>query len=134
MKYEFLPHTADVKFKAFGKTLEEAFENAILAVSEIIAKKNKIKPTKTKNIKAQGTDKKSLFYNLLEELVYLAEKGFIVTSGKVAVKGNKLDAALLGDDTSNYKGLEHIKAPTYAEMRISKKSANRWLVQAVLDI
>jgi len=134
MKYEFLEHTADVKFRAFGKTLDECFENSILAVSKIIAKENKIQQTKTKNMKVKGTDKKSLFYNFLEELIVLVEQGFVIAEGKVKIKGNNLDATLLGDDTPNYKGLEHIKAPTYAEMRISKKSSNRWLVQAVLDI
>jgi SHS2 domain-containing protein len=134
MKYEFLEHTADAKFRAYGKTLEEAFENSIFALSDLIAKGNKIEQTKTKNISVKGRDKKSLFYNFLEELIFLVETGFIVSIGKVKIKGNNLEATLLGDETSKYEGLEHIKAPTYAEMRISKKSANRWIVQAVLDI
>ena len=43
MKYKFLEHTADIKFQAFGKTFEQAFENSALAVANIISK-DKIKP------------------------------------------------------------------------------------------
>lgn len=134
MKYEFLEHTADVKFRAYGKSLDECFENVILAFSEIIAKGNKINSTETKSISVKGIDKKSLFYKFLEELNYLVGGGFVVCSGKVVVKGNSLKARLNGDSAENYRGLGEVKAATYAEMRISKKSANRWLVQAVLDV
>ena len=41
-KFEFLEHTADIKFRAFGKTLEEVFENSALAVSSIYSKEKKI--------------------------------------------------------------------------------------------
>ncbi len=34
-KINFLEHTADVKFEAYGKTLEEAFENAALTESKL---------------------------------------------------------------------------------------------------
>mgnify|MGYP006451174011 FL=1 len=34
--YEFLEHTADEKFRAYGKTLEEAFINAALATAKIM--------------------------------------------------------------------------------------------------
>ena len=134
MKYEFLEHTADVKFRAYGKSLDETFENSILAFSEIVGKGEKIKEVKKKTIFIKGKDRKSLLYNFLDELVYLVEEGFAVSSGKVSIKGNSLKAELAGDDTSNYDGLEHVKAATYSEMRISKKSSKRWMVQAVLDV
>src|SRR3990167_5746374 len=36
MKYKFLPHTADIIFEAYGKTLESLFENSALALEEIM--------------------------------------------------------------------------------------------------
>ncbi len=134
MKYKFLPHTADVKFKAFGKTLNQAFENAALAFSETIAKGDKIKNTKTKEIEVQGQDKENLFYNFLEELIYLFDaENFVTKNAKVSIKENKLKAKLQGDDAKNYKNLDHVKAMTYAEMKI-KKTTHGWEVQAVLDV
>ena len=36
VKFKFLAHTADRKFQAFGKTLEEVFENSALALFNIV--------------------------------------------------------------------------------------------------
>jgi len=35
-RYRFLEHTADAKFQAFGKTLEDAFCNAALATASLM--------------------------------------------------------------------------------------------------
>ncbi|RZD31065.1 archease, partial [Candidatus Parvarchaeota archaeon] len=40
-KYEFFEHTADVKFKSYGGSLNEVFENCALAVSKIISRDEK---------------------------------------------------------------------------------------------
>jgi len=36
MKFKFLEHTADIKFKASGKDIEEVFDNSALALKEVI--------------------------------------------------------------------------------------------------
>ena len=43
MKYKYLPHTADVKFQSYGKTLEEAFVNAAYATADVITEHEKVK-------------------------------------------------------------------------------------------
>lgn len=78
-KFKFLPHTADIKFQAFGNSLEEVFENSALALANIISK-NKIKPSQKKTIKANGNDIESLLVNFLEEFLFLFEtKGFLLS-------------------------------------------------------
>jgi len=49
-KFKFLPHTADIKFQAYGKTLEEVFENSALALKEILVEDEKVKKNIKKNI------------------------------------------------------------------------------------
>ncbi len=134
MKYQFLEHTADIKFQAYGKTLSEVFENSVLAVKEYISRGEKIKSTKGKIIEVSGTDLESLFYNFLDELIYLLDaENFIATKAKITIRGYNLHAELYGDNASNYKDLDHIKAATYAEMYI-KKTPKGWIAQAVLDV
>ena len=41
-KFKYLQHTADAKFQAFGKTLEEAFCNAALAMVSLMWDPEKI--------------------------------------------------------------------------------------------
>ena len=134
MKYKFLKHTADIKFQSYGKTLNEIFENSVLAVSEYISRGAKIKSAKGRIIDVSGTDLESLFYNFLDELIYLLDaENFLATKAKVTIRGYNLHAELFGDKASNYKDLDAIKAATYAEMYI-KKTGDTWEAQAVLDV
>jgi SHS2 domain-containing protein len=64
-KFIFLEHTADVKFRAFGKNIEEAFSNSALALKEIMTEKTKIKDKIKKKISVKGKDNESLLYNFL---------------------------------------------------------------------
>ncbi|MBI2452127.1 archease [Candidatus Pacearchaeota archaeon] len=134
MKYEFLEHTADIKFRAYGKTLNEVFENAVLAVSEYLSKGQKIKPKKGKIMNVSGRDKESLLYNFLEEIISLLDtENFIVVKAHVMLRGNNLRAEIYGDSASNYNSLDQIKAPTYSEMYI-KETKHGWELQAVMDV
>ena len=134
MKYEFLEHTADIKFRTYGESLEEAFANVIGAFSDFVSGGKKVKPVKGKVVNVFGRDKESLLYNFIDELIYLldAEK-FVVGKGTVFFRGNNLRAELFGDDAINYKGLENVKAATYAEMEIKQVGKN-WIITTVVDV
>ena len=139
-KFKFLEHTADVKFQAFGKNLEEVFENSGLALISS-QYKGKVKAIKKKKIKVKGKDNESLLYNFLEEILILLEKGFLTSKIKVKIKEknkNKiLEAELLGDSTKNYEISVDVKAVTYNQMfvREEKKGKKRqWVAQVVIDV
>ena len=134
MKFKFLEHTADIKFQAFGKNLEEVFENSALAMFNAMCD-SKIKSTRTLKIKAEGKDKESLLYNFLEELLFLFDsEGFFLSEVKnLKIKGNKLYAEVVGDKAENYKFNIDVKAITYNEMFV-KKVGNKFVAQVVLDV
>ena len=134
-KFKFLEHTADVKFQAFGKKVEEVFENSALAFKEAVCGKWKIKEEKEKIIKVNGRDFESLMYVFLEKILYLLEaEGFLISKVK-EIKINKftLKAVLVGDSAKNYKFTNSVKAITYSEMFI-KKQKGKWIGQVVVDV
>lgn len=136
MRYQFLEHTADVKFQAFGKTIEEAFLNASLALKETILKgKVRISEKIKKKIKVSGKDKESLLYNFLEEFLFLLDsEGFIFSKvSKIKIKNNELTCEVIGDKTKNYKISNDVKAVTYNSMFV-KKEKGKFIVQVVLDV
>lgn len=134
-KFKFLEHTADIKFQAFGENLEEVFENSALALKETICGKNIIKEKKEKVINAEGKDFESLLYNFLEEILYLidAENFLIKKVKEIKINKFKLKAVLTGDEASNYKFTNNVKAITYNEMFV-KQQKGKWVVQVVLDV
>ncbi len=132
-KYKFLEHTADIKFRAFGKSLNEAFENASLAMFNSMSDE-RIKLKIKKKIKVSGKDNESLLYNFLEELLFLLDsKNFFLSKIKVKISDLKLTAELWGDSVKNYETKLDVKAVTYNQMKVEKK-AGRWLVQVVIDV
>jgi SHS2 domain-containing protein len=136
MKFKFLPHTADIKFQAFGKNFKEVFENSALALFKIFYDR-KVKEKKLFKIKVKGNDFESLLYNFLEEfLVLFDSKNFLpskIKNLRLNEKKFKINTEVLGDDSKNYKLSEYVKAITYNEMFV-KKIKNKFISQVVVDV
>ena len=138
-KFEFLEHTADAKFIAYGKNLEEAFANAALASFALMTDISKINPIIEKKVEVNSKRKESLLYDFLESLIILIDtEGFmlgIVKELKItsSSKGFSLMATLLGDNADSYEVHTYIKAVTYSDMFI-KEEKNLVTVQVVHDI
>lgn len=137
MRFRFLEHTADMKFQAYGKSLEEAFKNAALALREVISGKIKVMEKISKRIEIEGRDFESLLYNFLEELLFLLDaEGFLfsqIKDIKIDKKNFKLKAVIFGDKAKRYDFTNEVKAITYNEMFV-KKEKNKYVIQAVLDV
>lgn len=137
-KFKFLEHTADAKFQAFGKTMEEAFSNAALATFSIITNTKKVKENVKHDIECSAKDLKSLLYDFLEELVFLLDtEDFLLNNvGEIKIYKDELyflRAVVVGDKADNYETTGDIKAVTYYDMEI-KKEKNKCMVQVVLDL
>ena len=138
-KYEFLPHTADAQFRAYGRTQDEAFANAALATYTIITDISKVKPKITKSVAIHSRAKDSLLYDFIGELLFLTDtEAFLVCKVdkltiRVSDAGYTLTAKVLGDTADAYEIKTQIKAVTYNDMFI-KEEKGRWIIQVVVDI
>lgn len=142
MKYEYIPHTADVKFRAYGSTANEAFSNAALAMFNIMTDTEKIETVIESNISVSSESCESLLYDFLEQFLILFDsEGFTphsVDVTKIEKKGKKyiLKAKAKGDKASGkYDIKPDVKAVTYSEMKIEKPSGKKgWVLQVVCDV
>ena len=135
-KFKFLEHTADLKFLAFGKTLEEVFKNSALAMFNAMHD-GEVKKSKKIRIKVTGKDFESLLYNFLEEFLILFDtEGFFLSkirNIKIDSKKFKLEAEAIGDNAKNYETHIDVKAVTYSEMFV-RREEGVWRAQVVLDV
>lgn len=136
-KFEFLEHTADVKFRSYGKSLEEAFGNAALATFHVMSTQ-RIQPKIKKGISVHAHDYQGLLYVFLEELLFLLDtEDFFLAEVVVTIKEKddvlSLDANVFGDNSKKYETHTYVKAVTYHEMFI-KKERNHWVIQVILDV
>ena len=133
-KFEFLEHTGDIKFRSYGKSLNEVFENIALAMSNFLTGGQKVKSKIKKPIEVSGHDKESLLYNYIEEIIFLLDsENFLISKAKVEIKNNSLKGTLSGDNALDYEELDQIKSATYHDMYI-KKTQKGWEAQTVVDV
>lgn len=139
MKFEFFDVTADAGYWAYGSSLEESFENAGLAMFEIMTDTNKVSPLIKKEFSIESEDKVSLLYDWLEELLFLHDVEFILFSKfKVGIsqleEGYKLKAEVWGDEINRelHEQRDEVKAVTFHLMEVNEE--NRYNVRVILDL
>jgi len=139
-KFEWVEHPSDVGFKAYGRTLAEAFENAGVALFEIMTDTSKIVPQEEFSVSLEAEDKYALLYEWIDKLLYLHDSYGVVLSRfqvKIEQAGNrlKLEAKVWGEkfDPSRHPPRTSVKAMTYHLMEIKEEKDLVW-VQAVVDI
>ncbi len=140
MKYKFLDHTADVMFEAYGRGLNELFENAALAVFEVQCDLKKVGNKIKKKIKLKNENAENLLFDFLEELVYLKDAKYILF-GKFKVEIKKvrdnyvLDAVAYGEkiNPEKHELKTDVKAVTLHEFFL-KKTSKGWKCRVLLDI
>ncbi|MFH1432355.1 MAG: archease [archaeon] len=141
-KYRYLEHTADAKFESYGKTLEEAFENATLAMANITADTSTIEPKIKKELSIKSENLGSLLYDWLERLITLTElEGYLINNIKIKKIKKKDDYYILAATTQGdtyrqkYELKTEVKAITYNDMLIKQdKNTGIWKITAVVDI
>ena len=138
-KFRFLDHTADAKFQAYGRTLEEAFSNAVLAMGSLMWEPGKVEKRARHPVYVEGLDLEQILVKFLGEVIFLWEtRGFLTAAAEdvriePAGGGFRLSALFRGDDRpEKYEVFGDVKAVTYNEMRIERGSPAS--VQVVLDI
>ena len=136
--FEFLEHTADTKIKAFGRTLEEAFESVLVATSAVMVDVEGLVELESRSITVESKSLKSLLYDFLDEVLYLFDiEGFISKNAinlKI-VEGDvfRLSCMLIGDFASKYDVRTTIKAVTYSDMEITE-NVDGFVVVVVHDL
>lgn len=135
-KFEILPHTADLRIRAFGKTKKELFKNSLIGMSSFIKKiviKNKKFKVK-RNIKVQSSDLNNLLIDFLSEVLTLSDiNQEVYFDVKFEEFFNKsLRATIYGIKIERFD--EDIKAVTYHEIDIKKNKKGLWQATVVYDI
>ena len=69
IKFEFLEHTADIYVASYGKTMGEAFENAAIALFEVMTDIQSVESKLEESVLVTGRDELELLYNWLELLI-----------------------------------------------------------------
>lgn len=134
--YEYFEATADIGLKAYGKDMNEAFENAGLAIFNIISDTSDIDALREIEFEVTSEDEVSLLYDYLEELLFYHEIEFMLFSDfHVKIDENlHLKAKIIGEEINwdKHERKSEIKAITFHKMEVRK--TDHVEVQAIVDL
>ena len=128
-KYKILEDVAiaDIAIEAYGKNLNELFENSALAIFEESANLKNIKEKEKRSIKINAKNIEDLLYDFLSEILFLKDTYSIIfkkSKIKIQKKGKKyhLNAELYGEkiDRERHELGNDIKAITLHMFKIEK--------------
>ena len=138
-RFEYFDVTADIGFIAYGNTLNEAFENAGLAIFNIISDTSGIDSKISKSFEITSEDEVSLLYDYLEELLFYHEIDFMLFSDfsvniSKTDKGYNLKATINGEaiDWDKHERKSEIKAITFHMMDVKK--TEHYELRAIVDL
>jgi SHS2 domain-containing protein len=140
-KFEFLEHTADVYIAAHGKSLAEGFENAALAMFEVMTDTEKVSADVEDSVEVEAEDEYALLYSWLEALLVKFEtqnmlySKFKISSIDETSEGYRIKATVWGEKFNMEKHTQKVgvKAVTYHRMEIIKE-IDKVTLEFILDI
>lgn len=127
-RYRFLKHeaTADIAFIAYGKKMDELFENAAHAVYMTMIDKEDAKGTVTIKIRLSAENIEDLLIAFLNRIIlYKDYKHVVITSTKVDIKnGYLLTCTAKAERAAKLKRYfrADVKAVTMHDLKIRKRN------------
>jgi len=139
-RFEWVEHPSDIGFRAYGRDLAEAFENAGLALFEIMVDTSRVEPREEVEVELEAEDERALLYDWLDRLLYLRDaENLLLSDFRVEIREEggrwRLRGRVRGErfDPSRHPERTAVKAATYHLMEVVREKG-RAVVQAVVDI
>jgi len=140
-KFEFLEHMVDAYVAAYGEDLAGAFENAALAMFDVMTDLEGVGSEVEDSVEVLAQDEYALLYSWLEALLVKFEvekmvySKFKVLSLNRTSDGFRLKAKIWGEKFSVGKHVQKVgvKAVTYHRMEIVKEP-EKVTLKFILDI
>lgn len=140
-QFRFLSDIAisDICFEAYGKSLNQLFENSALALEEVMVETKSIEVQETRKLAVNAESLPDLLFRFLEELVFLKDTQQLLVKRAIVhavnAKQKKLVAQLAGSQIDPVK--QHlrtdVKAITYHMFNL-EKSDKGWTARVVVDV
>jgi len=132
-RYETISHTADVMIRAFGSTLEEAFENAAYGLFDQMADLSNVEPKQLFKMDIEGAEPQQLLVDFLSELLYLFDTELVLLKEfKASYDGEVLAVTARGEkiDKKRHVLRKSIKAVSYHMIEVAPEKG---YVQVLFD-
>lgn len=134
--WEHFAHEADMGVRGWGASREQAFEQAALALSAVVADPQGVEPREAVDVECEAPDDELLFVDWLNRLIYeMATRRMLFGRFEVQVEGRRLRARAWGEpaDVARHAPAVEVKGATYTALRVVQADGG-WMAQTVVDV
>lgn len=135
--WEHFAHGADIGVRGSGPSLDEAFAQAALALTAVVAAPARIAPRTAVDIRCEAPDLEVLLVDWLNALVYaMATRGMLFSRFAVRIAGTALSAQAWGEplDRLRHQPAVEVKGATYTALSVAQRDDGTWVAQCVVDV
>lgn len=135
--WEHYPHPADMGIRGFGPTKENAFEQAALAMTAVIADLKNIEQKKQVEISCREDNDEMLLLSWLNAVIYeMASRKMLFSRFDVTIKDNKLHSKIAGEkiNVQKHSPAVEVKAATFMDLQVKQTEDGSWMAQCIIDI
>ncbi len=135
--WQHFHHMADIGVHGFGASLAEAFEQAALAMTAVMADPAHVRQHDVVEVACAAPDRELLLVDWLNAWVYeMAVRHMLFSRFQVALRDEGLHGRGWGEplDRARHQPAVEIKGATYTELRVWQEADGIWHAQCVVDV
>lgn len=135
--WEHRPHGADVGVRGIGRSKAEAFEQAGVALTAIVADPKSIAAKDSVEVSCTAPDDELLLVEWLNVLIYeMATRRMLFARFEVHIDDHKLTGTAWGEaiDLNRHEPGVEVKGATCTNLKVSHDESGRWSAQCVIDV
>ncbi|TAK62082.1 archease [Methylobacter sp.] len=136
-RWEHFEHEADIGIRGIAPTLEQAFEQAAIAMTATVTHLDSVSTSKVISIYCEAPDTELLLVSWLNELIYeMSAQGVLFNRFEVVIDDDTLSAMAYGEavDRQKHHPAVEIKGATFTELRVYQQADDTWVAQCVIDV
>lgn len=136
-RWEHFEHQADIGVRGYGATMEQAFEQAGLALMSVMVPLERITPASRVAVSCAAPDCELLFTDWLNSILHeMAVRKMVFSRFQVCLQGGGLSGELWGEpmDALRHEPSVEVKAATYYSLRVWQEASGGWVAQCVVDV
>lgn len=135
-RWEHYEHGADIGVRGYGATLAQAFEQAALALTAVIADPAAVAPRERVAIRCEAPDDELLFAEWLNAIVYeMSARRMLFSRFALQLEGGALSGEAWGEpvEAARHHPAVEVKGATYTTLRVARHDGG-WVAQTVVDV
>jgi len=134
--WEHFPHDADVGIRGVGPTPEAAFEQAAVALKEVVTDAE-VLPTAAVDVRCQSPNIEMLFVDWLNAIIYeMAVRRMLFCRASVRISGGTLSGTLWGEpvDRERHAPACEPKGATYTALKVERLPNGLYSAACIVDV